>query len=151
MVLKRRLYIIKKVIIVSFIILILTLTGCGSENNSKNHYNLDKFENDMKGKEYSFEIQDVSKDFLPTTRKRMIFDDIALDIYIFSSNKKMEREASKIDSNGCNYNNLLSVSWVSYPHFYKKGSLIVQYVGENENIISDLEDILGEQFAGFKP
>jgi hypothetical protein len=47
--------------------------------------------------------------------------------------------------------NVLFVSWVSYPHFYKKGCLIVQYVGKNENIISDIEDILGEQFAGFKP
>lgn len=149
--LKRRLYIIKKVIIVSFISLILALTGCGSENNSKNHYNLDEFESDMKDKGYGFEIQDVSKDFLPTTRKRMIFNDIALDIYIFSSNKKMESEASKIDSNGCNYNNVLFVSWFSYPHFYKKGRLIVQYIGENEKIISELEDILGEQFAGLKP
>ncbi len=35
------------------------------------------------------------------------------------------------------------------PHFYKRGSLIVQYVGEDEKIISDLGDLLGEQFAGY--
>ncbi|EHI99965.1 hypothetical protein CDLVIII_3403 [Clostridium sp. DL-VIII] len=43
-----------------------------------------------------------------------------------------------------------SVSWISYPHFYKKGNIIVQYIGKNEQIISNLKTILGEQFAGIK-
>jgi len=43
----------------------------------------------------------------------------------------------------------MKVDWVSFPHFYKKGSIIVQYIGEDEKMISDLKDIFGDQFAGY--
>lgn len=140
----------KKVFILSLISFLITFAGCSGEKNSKEEFNLEDLKNSIENKGYNFELQDVQKDFLPTTRKRMVIDDIAIDIYIFSSNKKMEREASYIDSDGSGYNNgrkAIKVSWISSPHFYKKGSLIVQYVGENVTIISDLEDILGEQFV----
>ncbi|MDD3174759.1 MAG: hypothetical protein PHF63_14075 [Herbinix sp.] len=140
-----------------FLALLLISTvflGCSRENNSQNTFCLEEFEAAMTDKGYNFEIKDVEQDFLPTTRNRMIIDDIAIDIYIFNSDEKMESEASNIDSSGYSYDNgskALNVSWVSFPHFYKKGSLIVQYIGEDENIISALDDILGEQFAGYTP
>jgi hypothetical protein len=84
----------------------------------------------------------------------MITDDEAIDIYLFDSDTKMEEEASYIDSGGCSYSNgskSVEVSWASFPHFYKKGSLIVLYAGEDGNVMSDLEEIFGEQFAGYKP
>ena len=143
----------KKVMIVFMLSLIISFSGCRNESSSKNQYNLEKFENDMNDKGYDFEIQDVAKDFLPTTRKRMILDDIALDIYIFSSNKKMENEASNINNDGFGYNNgskAMQVSWISNPHFYKRGNIIVQYVGESKTILSELTEIFGEQFAGQK-
>ena len=58
-----------------------------------------------------------------------------------------------IDGGGCSYygKNAVDVSWVSLPHFYKKGSIIVQYDGENNYIISDLDAILDAQFAGYTP
>ena len=88
---------------------------------SKDTFGIEQFKNELKAKYYNYEIKDAEKDFLPTT--------------------------------SCGYSNgskSINVSWVSLPHFYKKGSIIVQYVGENKNIISDLNDILGEQFAGYK-
>lgn len=128
-----------------------TFIGCSSKSNSKDTFDIEKFQDEMKTKNYNFEMRDVGKDFLPTTRKRMIIDNEALDIYLFRNNKKMENEAKCIDSNGFVYSNgtkSIYVSWVSLPHFYKRGNIIVQYVGGNEKIISDLKDILGEQFAG---
>lgn len=132
----------------------IMLLGCSRESSSQNTFNIGQFENAMKNKGYSYEIIDVSQDFLPTTRKRMIIDDEAIDLYLFDSHTKMEEEASYIDRGGCSYRNgseSVEVSWVSFPHFYKKGSLIVLYVGEDGNIISDLEDVFGEQFAGYMP
>jgi hypothetical protein len=122
------------------------------ENKSHITFGLEEFENSMKEKGYHYELQDVPQDFLPTTRKRMIIDDISIDIYLFNDRDRMETEAGKIESHGYGYRNdtmSIKVSWVSYPHFYKKGKLIVQYIGINESIISDLEDILGKQFAGY--
>lgn len=144
-------FIVKKVMIVILISFIITFPGCSKENSSNNQYDLENFESDMNNKGYDFEIQDVPKDFLPTTRKRMEIDETALDIYLFGNNKKMESEASNIDSDGFGYDNWsgsVKISWVSYPHFYKRGSIIVQYIGEDETLLSDLTEILGEQFAG---
>lgn len=128
-------------------------TGCTSKNDSKDTFYIEQFQSEMKAKNYKFQIQDVgeSKHFIPTTRKRMIFDNGALDIYLFNSNDKMENEAKHIDSDGSGYSNgsrSMQIDWISEPHFYKKGNIIVQYVGKDEKVISDLEDILGKQFAG---
>jgi len=138
------------------------MTGCknkaASEANSntadiKNIFGIEDFENAMKDKGYDFEILDVDEDFLPTTRKRLVNNDMAIDIYIFDSEEDAQREAGYIDDGGCTYNNGrkgVHVTWVSYPHFFKKGCLIVQYVGEDIDIVKDLGDIMGEQFAGYR-
>lgn len=59
----------------------------------------------MKEKGYQFEIIDVNQDFLPTTRKRLVNDNIAIDIYVFDSEEEMEEEAGYIDYGGTSYNN----------------------------------------------
>lgn len=131
--------------------LVTMFIGCSSQNNSKGTFNIEQFQNEMKSKSYTFEMQDVEKDFLPTTRKRMKIDSEVLDIYVFSSNKKMENAAKCIDMDGSGYSNgskAVKVDWGLPPHFYKKGSVIVQYVGGNEKMISHLKNILGAQFAG---
>lgn len=129
------------------------LIGCSKEPKSPSTFSIEDFKKAIGEEGYSFEIQDAEDDFLQTTRKRMIIQDIEIDMYLFNSDKDMEKEAAYIDDSGCGYNNgsiILKVSWISTPHFYKKGSLIVQYVGEDQNMISSLEEILDQQFAGYK-
>lgn len=144
---------IKRLILLAvFIILVLAFVG-GISSDKVNEYSIEQFTNDMKSKNYNFELQDTERDFLPTTRKRLIIGDEAIEIYLYKSSKAMEKDSKRIDSGGCSYSSWyrsVYVSWTSYTHFYKKGNIIVQYVGENEKIISDLKDILGEQFAGHK-
>ena len=144
----------KYIILLVLCLLIFTmLIGCGSKNDSENTFNIEQFANEMKAKNYKFTLEDVEKDFLPTTRKRMIIDTESIDIYLYNSNKEVENDAKRIDADGGGYSDStksVKVSWTSYPHFYKRGNIIVQYVGVNEKIISDLKDILGEQFAGYK-
>ncbi|NLO09479.1 MAG: hypothetical protein GX129_06365 [Clostridiales bacterium] len=133
------------------LLVVAALSGCNKIGKGESTYTLEDFEVAMNDLGYDFVIKDVSRDFLQTTRKRMIIDDIAIDIYTFGNDKEMDIEAGYIDEGGCGYNNghrAVKVSWISYPHFYKKGSLIVQYIGEDSKIIRDLEDIMGEQFAG---
>lgn len=141
----------------SFIGLIILLLissmfiSCSKDEELVSTYSMDEFQDAMSDKGYDFEVQDVEEDFLLTTRKRMTIDDTVIDIYLFNNDKAMEKEAAYIDSDGYGYDNgirRLKVSWINAPHFYKKGSLIIQYVGEEKNIMSSLEDILGQQFAG---
>jgi hypothetical protein len=38
--------------------------------------------------------------------------------------------------------------WISEPHFFTKGKIIVLYVGQNQETLNLLESLLGKQFAG---
>jgi uncharacterized lipoprotein NlpE involved in copper resistance len=147
----------KAIVILSFLVMFI-IVGCGNKQIEKNNkqfkknvYGIEQFTSDMKAKNYKFKIKDVQKDFLPTTRKIMTMDKEVIDIYSYNSSKDMENDAKNIDKYGSQYSNgdkSVIVDWISYPHFYKKGTIIVQYVGKNEKIISDLNSILGKQFVG---
>ncbi|HXG49808.1 MAG TPA: hypothetical protein VNN77_00180 [candidate division Zixibacteria bacterium] len=38
--------------------------------------------------------------------------------------------------------------WLGPPHFFKKGRLIVLYVGDNDKVVETLSRALGRPFAG---
>ena len=40
------------------------------------------------------------------------------------------------------------VDWMATPHFYRRGSLIVLYVGDDVATLQLLRDVAGPQFAG---
>lgn len=40
------------------------------------------------------------------------------------------------------------LQWIGLPHFYKKGKLLVLYVGDNDRALHALEAALGRPFAG---
>jgi hypothetical protein len=141
------------VFLIFSLFILLIFVSCSSKNNSKDTFSFEQFQSEMKAKNYNFEIQHVEEDFIPTTRERMKISKDAIDIYLFSSNRKMEKDAKRIDSDGGGYSNgskKVYVNWGLTPHFYKKGNIIVLYVGGNEKVISDLKEIFGEQFAGGK-
>lgn len=93
------------ILLILFLLIFTILIGCSNKQNSKNTFDIEQFANEMKCKNYKFELKDVGKDFLTTKRKRMIIGNEALDIYLYSNNKKMENEAKFIDSDGSGYSN----------------------------------------------
>ncbi len=40
------------------------------------------------------------------------------------------------------------IHWIGPPHFFKKGRLIVLYIGDDGEVTRALEAVLGRQFAG---
>ncbi len=42
------------------------------------------------------------------------------------------------------------IDWIATPHFYRSGRLIVTYIGDNLEMLTLLETVLGPQFAGGK-
>lgn len=135
------------------VIIFISFTGC-AKKQSQTDYGREEFEVDMEAMGYSFETEKVDKDFLAGDRYLMeIGEDYPLNIYVYKSDKKMEKDAGNISSDGCGYDNgwkCMNISWVDAVHFYKKGSIIVQYTGTEETVMGDLETILGEQFAGME-
>jgi hypothetical protein len=106
----------------------------------------------MNEKNYNCKVEDVDgPTLLNVPRKRVKSDKIndfqGLYIYLYEDNKKAKEDASKISKDGYS-NDRASVSWTAEPHFYIKGNIIVLYLGGDKNILSDLNDILGKQFAG---
>jgi hypothetical protein len=125
-----------------------------SEIKNDETYAVNEFVNQLRSKGYEFEIKDVEKHFLSGKRQILKLKDDQIDIYLYSNSEDMENDSNRVDSGGCSYSaaeegKSVEISWASYPHFYKKGNIIVQYVGENKKIISDLKDALGGQFAGY--
>ncbi len=128
----------------------LLLFGCSKEL-PQNTYN--SFIKDLEEMNFLLDIEDVDEDILEGKRKWVTIDSTDnMSIYLYSSMEKMEEDASHLDSGGTSYNNgdkSVEIEWVSYPHFFKKDNMIVNYVGDNKEIIKALEKLLGEQFAGY--
>jgi hypothetical protein len=40
------------------------------------------------------------------------------------------------------------IHWIGSPHFFKKGKLLVLYVGDKGKVLASLGAVLGQQFAG---
>lgn len=137
--------------ILLLLVMTTSLLGCTKEisNTAYNDF-ITKLEN----KGYKVDAKDVDEDILEGKRKWLTLDETDnITVYLYESDKKMEEDASYVDEGGSSYNNgkrAINVSWVSLPHFYKIDNMIVLYVGENTSIITVLEEIIGEQFAGYK-
>lgn len=69
-----------------------------------------------------------------------------LAIYEYANPTEAEDQAKTISPDG-NRVGMNFVSWISEPHFYKSGRIIIQYVGDNSKLISDLKKIMGSPFA----
>lgn len=159
---------LSKVLILVLLAMIVLMggTGCTSVNKSEREFNLEKFENEMKLKGYKYKRQELQEglltpiyqhmhlnDSVTIDEKQVILYDTDVVIYSYNDNEEMEKEAKTINKDASEINrgdNLKQVEWPKAPHFYKKGTIIVQYIGEDKQIISSLKEIMGEQFAGIE-
>jgi hypothetical protein len=131
-------------------VLTLSLLGCRNEI-SETAYN--DFITKLEEMDFSVISEDVDEDILQGERKWLTINETEnISVYFYESNAKMEKDASFIDAGGSSYNNgkeAVEISWVSFPHFYKTENIIVLYVGEDTALIHALEEIIGDQFAGY--
>ena len=64
----------------------------------------------------------------------------------YADEAAMQREAALVSSDGAKVGTSAPM-WAAPPHFYRKGLLIVLYVGETASVRSALDSVLGPQFA----
>ncbi len=71
------------------------------------------------------------------------------DIFVFEydSTEAMEADASLVASDGGSIGTTM-ISWISTPHFFKAGRIIVVYIGEDAETLAQLQSLLGTQFSG---
>ncbi|MGL5714838.1 MAG: hypothetical protein ACRCX2_17615 [Paraclostridium sp.] len=157
----------RKLLILGLLVMIaiVCMIGCNSITKSDNEFDLEQLEFEMKSKGYEYQRQDLEEGLLATTSqylhlkdnlmidgKQVILYDTEIAVYSYENSEEMEKNASLVnkDASVINKEHPIEIEWPKDPHFYKKGKIIVQYIGEDEEIISDLNEIMGEPFAGIK-
>ena len=70
-----------------------------------------------------------------------------LQLFEYGSVSAASADAQKISPDGSG-TATTKISWVGPPHFFHKGRVIVLYVGDDPTVLSLLQSLLGQQFAG---
>ncbi len=70
---------------------------------------------------------------------------IELQVYEYADGATAAQQAGEIAPHG---EIVLPAEWAATPHFYLRGRIIVQYVGEDPGLLALLESLLGPQVAG---
>jgi len=68
-------------------------------------------------------------------------------VFEYDTTEAMEADASLVASDGGSIGTTMPF-WVSTPHFFKAGRIIVVYIGDDTETLSQLQSLLGAQFAG---
>ena len=104
--------------------------------------------NDLKKEGYSVqEDGEVNQPFFSVDGKiiKVIEEDV--QVFEYKDEPAMQTDASQVSTMG-SYIGTAIVEWISTPHFYKSGRVIVLYVGNNVAVTGALTTVLGTQFAG---
>lgn len=139
----------KIVLIMLSLIMTMSLFGCSNQIVGTAYNDLITH---LEKKDFKVIVEDVEEDILQGQRKWLtINENKNISVYLYENSDKMEEDSSYLSKDGFTYDNgkeIKSISWSSYPHFFKKDNMIVLYVGENLEIINLLEETMGLQFSG---
>ncbi len=89
----------------------------------------------------------VEHPFFPVSGKLIRVGGQDVQVFEFASGADADAAAASIDAGGSAIGTSL-VTWVATPHFYRAGSIIVLYVGDDEMVVEQLTSLLGAQIAG---
>lgn len=70
-----------------------------------------------------------------------------IQVFQYSNAAAAEAQAAQVSLDGSAVGTT-KLHWVGPPHFYKKGKLLVLYIGDTDKVLKALEAVLGRQFAG---
>ncbi len=138
---------------------ILVFTGCQKGNSVKDIQNPDQsinvdgtneFKKALQENKIQFNTEEIKDKgmIIPKKRELLSINGEKVIVYKFDSIKEAEEYKSNFDIGGCTIGNS-KVSWAGYPHFYQKWNLIIEYVGYSDELVNNLENILGTEFSGF--
>ena len=136
--------------IIGLLILATACTGISSENRSvdENVETFDQLVDELRTNGMVVEsVGTVSQPFFSPEGQVISIDSQEVQVFEFTTVNDAESAAETISPNGSSIGTSM-VAWVSTPHFYSTGKFVVLYVGEEESVISVLEDVLGPQIAG---
>jgi len=90
---------------------------------------------------------DVSQALFSVAGKVLLLSGGELQVFEYPAPEAAEADAGSVSADGSSVGTTM-VDWISKPHFFRSGNLIVVYVGENQTVLQALQSVLGAQFAG---
>jgi hypothetical protein len=87
-----------------------------------------------------------STPYFSTTARVVVANSATLQIFEYDTTAAADRDAAKVSPSGTPIGTT-QITWVSSPHFYKSGRVIVTYVGTDGDLLHSLEKALGPPFA----
>jgi len=85
--------------------------------------------------------------FFSVNAERLLVNGESVHTFDYSNESSASRDAQRISADGTSVGNS-TVDWVSTPHFYKRSSMLVLYVGRSTETMRVLTTLLGPQIAG---
>lgn len=99
--------------------------------------------------------EDVEVLFFSVKGRTLLVNNDTVQVFEFKRTALADAEATRISPDGRNVempgDGIKSVSdlfWIATPHFYKRGRLVVLYLGDDFALEAAIEAALGAQFAG---
>ena len=133
---------------VIFGIATLILSACGGQPASAQGYGTAEFLEELREKGAEAQSgESVEQAFFSVIGTMVNVNGESVQVFEYDSAETMESDAVLVDADGGSIGTSM-VSWVATPHFYKKGRILVLYVGDNAETLGLLESVLGAQFAG---
>lgn len=126
----------------------LILSACGGQPASAQGYGTAEFLDELRARGAEAETgEPVEQAFFSVIGSTVNVNGESVQVFEYDTTETMESDAVLVDADGSAIGTSM-VSWVATPHFYKKGRILVLYVGDNAETLELLESVLGPQFAG---
>lgn len=126
----------------------VVLAACGGQPASAQGYGTDEFLAELREQGVDAEKGDsVEQAFFSVIGDYVSLNGESVQVFEYDSAETMESDAVLVDASGSPIGTSM-VTWIATPHFYKKGRILVLYVGDNAETLEILQSVLGPQFAG---
>jgi hypothetical protein len=139
----------EKLLLALLVLLIAAVVGaCGGQPAAAQGYGTEEFLSELREKGVEPEKGDsVEQAFFSVIGTSVNINGESVQVFEYDSAETMESDAVLVDASGSPIGTSM-VTWMATPHFYKKGRILVLYVGDNAGTLEVLEGVLGTQFAG---
>ena len=91
--------------------------------------------------------ESISQPFFSVKGQQTMVGTETIQIYEYANAQSMEADASKISPNGGSIGTSM-MSWIGPPHFFKKGRILVLFIGSDRKTLDALTSAMRQQFAG---
>lgn len=134
-----------KFLVVGFTVLV----ACSSRNSPE--YDLAQFTSDLREKEIALELTAGANSLILGRVGTVVsWGDIQIGAFEYPDRPAAEAAAALIADDGSSVEGITEgpINWPATPHFFRKGRLLVLYVGDDRPTADLLKVILGPQIAG---